>query len=130
LDAALEQYIALDYKLDVAYFIDVLMTPEQLTEFINRHPKSPKLDQIYYGLGLRYMRVNRLNDAREAFSHVRTKENSLEAYYKHGSRHKRDDGEVIVKEPTEADSEFDGVRSEWLLSDLKTIIHWSGFRRT
>ena len=71
LDGALEQYIALDYKIDVGYFIDVLMTTEQLAAFIARHPDSPKRDELTYALGVRHLRANRWSDAREVFSRVR-----------------------------------------------------------
>ena len=53
IDSALEQYVALDYDLDVAYFVDRLMTPEQLAGFIERHPDSPKRNEFTYALGVR-----------------------------------------------------------------------------
>lgn len=72
IDGALEQYVALDYDLDVAYFIDRLMTAEQLAGFIQRHPDSPKRNQFTYALGVRYLRAKRWDDARKTLSQVAT----------------------------------------------------------
>jgi outer membrane protein assembly factor BamD (BamD/ComL family) len=66
IDEALEQYIALNYDIDVAYFVDVLMTPEQLAAFIKKHPDSPKKNEFTYALGVRYLRRNRWEDARSS----------------------------------------------------------------
>jgi TolA-binding protein len=72
IDGALEQYIALGYDLDVGYFVDRLMTPEQLAAFIQRHPDSPKRNEFTYALGVRYLRANRWNDARKTLAQVRS----------------------------------------------------------
>jgi outer membrane protein assembly factor BamD (BamD/ComL family) len=72
IDGALLQYIALDYDIDVAYFVDVLMTPEQLAAFIKKHPDSPKQNEFTYALGVRYLRRNRWEDARQTFARVKT----------------------------------------------------------
>jgi hypothetical protein len=78
LDAALEQYIALDYTDDTAYFVDVLMTPEQLASFVERHRDSPARDVLLYSLGVRLMREHRFAEARAAYALVRTNEQELE----------------------------------------------------
>ncbi len=72
LSSALEQYIALGYDSDVTYFVDVLLTPEQLASFVAAHEDSPRRDVLLYSLGLRYMRAGRYAEARAAFSRVRT----------------------------------------------------------
>jgi TolA-binding protein len=72
IDGALEQYIALDYKIDEAYFVDILMTPEQLAGFIQRHPGSPKTNEFTYALGVRYLRAKRWEEARRTLAQVRT----------------------------------------------------------
>ena len=72
IDEALEQYIALGYDVDVAYFVDVLMTPEQLAAFIKKHPDSPKKNEFTYALGVRYLRRDRWEDARQTFAQVQT----------------------------------------------------------
>jgi TolA-binding protein len=72
LASALEQYLALGYDPDVAYFVDVLMTPEQLSSFVASHESSPRRDELLYSLGLRYMRAGRYAEARAALSRVRT----------------------------------------------------------
>jgi TolA-binding protein len=78
LSGALEQYLALGYDPDVAYFVDVLLTPEQLASFVAAHKESPRRDELLYSLGLRFMRVGRYADARTAFSRVRTAADSYD----------------------------------------------------
>jgi outer membrane protein assembly factor BamD (BamD/ComL family) len=72
IDGALEQYIALDYSIDVAYLVDVLMTTDQLSAFIEKHPDSPKKNDFTYALGLRFLRANRWEDARRTFAQVQS----------------------------------------------------------
>jgi hypothetical protein len=72
LDSALEHYMAIDYKFDIAYFVDVLMTTEQLQAFVENHVSSPKFDQLIYALGVRYLREKDWEKARRAFARVRT----------------------------------------------------------
>ena len=72
INSALEQYLALDYSSDVAYFVDVLMTPEQLAAFIETHPESHWKNELTYALGIRYLRANRWNDARKTLAQVQT----------------------------------------------------------
>jgi TolA-binding protein len=71
LEGALEQYVALDYRPDISYFIDTLMTKDQLADFIQRHPDLPKKNEFTYALGLRYLRANRWEEARKTFAQVR-----------------------------------------------------------
>ncbi len=72
LDEALEHYLALDYWQDVAYFIDVLMKPEQLARFIGRHPNLKEQDDLLYALGLRYMREEKWQKARATLTQIKT----------------------------------------------------------
>lgn len=81
IDGALEQYIALKYEIDQAYFIDMLMTPEQLLAFIQKHPESPKKNEFTYALGVRYLRQGRWEDARKAFAQVQTGQDFSYDYY-------------------------------------------------
>lgn len=70
IDAALEHYIAIGYIYDVAYFVDTLMTIDQLAQFIDRHPNLPEKNKLTYSLGIRYLRANLWNDARKTFAKV------------------------------------------------------------
>ncbi len=81
IDAALEQYIALDYGIDEAYLVDYLMTPQQLAAFIDKHPDSPRKNEFTYALGLRYLRENRWDDARKTFARVKTDPDVRYNYY-------------------------------------------------
>jgi outer membrane protein assembly factor BamD (BamD/ComL family) len=87
--AALEQYMALDYSVDVAYFIDVLMTPEQLAAFIQKHPDAPKRNEFAYALGLRYLRARRWEEARKTLAMVQTKAAPGSSIYLMGGNCKR-----------------------------------------
>jgi len=81
IDGALEQYIALKYDIDEAYFVDTLMTPEQLLAFIQKHPESPKKNEFTYALGVRYLRQGRWEDARKALAQVQTRPDVGYDYY-------------------------------------------------
>jgi hypothetical protein len=145
LGGALEQYLALGYDPDVAYFVDVLMTPDQLASFVERHQDSPRRDELLYALGLRFMRAGRYADARGAFSRVRTTADDYNytssdySYYRsdedashHPKLHFRhnfwdeinggDDYGTRAETPA-ADSRARDTRvyADWLLRDLKTL---------
>ena len=81
IDAALEQYIAIDYNIDEAYLVDYLMTPEQLAAFIQKHPNSPQKNEFTYALGVRYLRLNRWEEARQTFAQVKTSADQDFNYY-------------------------------------------------
>ena len=72
LAGALEQYLALGYDPDVAYFVDVLMTPDQLASFVAQHEASPRRDELLYASGLRFMRAGRYAEARAALTRIHT----------------------------------------------------------
>src|SRR6185369_12441961 len=63
------------YTVDVAYFVDTLMTIEQLAKFIERHPNLPEKNELTYSLGLRYLRANLWNEARATFARVQAVKN-------------------------------------------------------
>ena len=84
IDAALEQYLALKYTADVAYFVDTLMTIEQLAQFVDRHPNLPEKNKLTYSLGLRYLRANLWNDARATFGKVRAVADPEAGFYSSG----------------------------------------------
>ena len=123
LDAALEQYLALEYTEDTAYFVDVLMTPEQLASFAARHEDSPARDTLYYSLGVRYLRAHRFEEARAAYARVRTTYELSGEAYSYGT----DECDKTYPPPYCSDSknarwqEWEGVRTEWVQRDLKTM---------
>ena len=51
-EAALEQYLALNYSYDVAYFVDVLMTTERLAKFVATQKQVTQHNELTYALGL------------------------------------------------------------------------------
>ncbi|MBC7932746.1 MAG: outer membrane protein assembly factor BamD [Rubrivivax sp.] len=131
LDAALEQYLALGYEDDVAYFVDALMSPDQLAAFVEKRSDAAHRDYLFYALGVRYLRAWRFDDARRALSQVRTtprRAYDSPAYYSYDSwnsdvRKERDPKTVSYYEyetrtPT---FELNGIPSDWVLRDLQTI---------
>lgn len=144
---ALEQYLALGYDPDVAYFVDVLMTPDQLASFVEKHQGSPRRDELLYALGLRYMRAGRYTEARATFARVRTSAGSYQdtSYFynysssfdeggpEHPKLHLRHtfwdmfgdgDGEYLTR--TDAPDGSTPTRdtrvyADWLLRDVKTL---------
>ncbi len=114
--AALEQYYALDYQDDIAYFVDVLMTHEELRAYIDAHPQDKKIDELWYALGVRYMRAGLWTEAREAYTHVRV----TLLGFQYGSPCLYDGyghTECDLKEPRVGE----GVAVNWIARDLKTI---------
>jgi len=55
LEAALDQYLALHYDYDVAYFIDVLLPTDRFAKFVANHDALPERNPLLYALGIRYM---------------------------------------------------------------------------
>ncbi len=85
LGAALEQYFALGYDSDAAYFVDVLMTPEQLADFIKKHPRHEKHEILLYSLGVRHLRAGRWEEARQTLRTVKTQAGYHEYYSSYSS---------------------------------------------
>lgn len=127
-DVALEQYLALNYQLDVAYLIDVMMTPEELHNFITTHPQSDELNELWYALGIRYLRHHQWTDAREAFANVRTISDSIDEQYHWNIMTTYDYQNLepqLKPSPKSTETDIDwkikGIRSRWLHRDLQTI---------
>lgn len=130
-EAALEQYMEMQYLDDVAYFIDVLMTPEQLKSFIERRPGHAQHDELLYALGVRYMRLGRYDAARRVYAQVRTRQ--LDTAYVFLSNNDCDDEDAATalngvgykcadpKRPDYSPEPTRGVRARWVLADLKTM---------
>ena len=142
LSGALEQYLALGYDPDVTYFVDVLMTPDQLSSFVAEHDDAPRRDELLYALGLRFMRAGRYPEAREAFSRVRTSADSYDLsssdynYYNNSEggpghpklhfRHSFWDESDEDSSPAGADRRDSSARdtrvyADWLLRDMRTL---------
>lgn len=121
LEGALEQYLLLEYQDDVAYFVDVLMTPEQLEAFAERHADTAAGDMLFYSLGVRHMRAQRFAEARRAYARIRTAVEGLS--YLSGTRGCEDDDPPSycsdVKNVRWQSSK--GVQAAWVLRDLKTM---------
>jgi outer membrane protein assembly factor BamD (BamD/ComL family) len=69
-DSALDRYFALDYDEDIAYLLDIRMTPTQIAEYLRRHTASPHRNLVAYSLGIRYLREERWTEARRMLKSV------------------------------------------------------------
>ena len=118
LETALEQYIALDYKYDVAYFIDVLMPIDRLEKFVGTRKGMPEHNKLLYSLGIRYMRDKRWNDARAIFQTVVTERAPAATEWDYTLN---DNKRVFAKTPARAEEVNPTIRTDWVLQDLKTI---------
>jgi len=69
---ALRQHWALGYDFDVAYLLDLRMDPAAIQSAIEAlGAKDPHHDLLVYSLGLRYLRADQLDKARDAFKSIR-----------------------------------------------------------
>lgn len=115
LDTALEQYLKLGYDTDVAYFVDVLLTTDQLVKFVDQHTDVPRYNELVYAVAVRYMRDRRWSDARAALGRVRTSAKRPQTENTYTPQ------EAFPKEPDWDENESHFVRTEWVIRDLKTI---------
>jgi tetratricopeptide (TPR) repeat protein len=74
LPEALTQYLKLDYELDVAYMLDVRMSPEQVASFVRGCSDAKTRKLATYALGMRYLRRDRFNDALRQFAKLTRRE--------------------------------------------------------
>jgi outer membrane protein assembly factor BamD (BamD/ComL family) len=111
LESALEQYLALDYDADVAYLVDVLMTPEQVERFVEGRELKNR-DELIYSAGVRYLRDGRLSEARRAFSGLRLRWTSSDTYRSEESQRET----AYSKESLTGR----GVNPQWVARDLQT----------
>lgn len=119
LETALEQYLALNYQYDIAYFIDVLMPTDRLAEFVTTHTQIEQHNQLLYALGLRYMRDGRWDDARTTFRQVTTTPDEYvdDFYYSTEAERQPD----FPKEPDWGSDDKSSIKSAWVIQDMKTI---------
>lgn len=143
LPGALEQYLALGYDPDVAYFVDVLLTPDQLASFVARHEDSPRRDELLYASSLRFMRAGRYAEARAALSRIHTFVDSYslssvyynyydnpddesdhpKMHFRHGFWDDMDKPDTVpAGAPVGGGAERDTrVYADWLLRDMQTL---------
>ncbi len=122
LEAALEQYLALDYRYDTAYFVDVLMKPEQLKQFIDRHPNLKNRDELTYALAVRYLREFRWHEARQIYAGLRPLPREMDYPYlpRDGMDEAyREDRDLSPKERGIYEKSR-GLRPQWIEMDLRT----------
>ena len=67
---ALEQYFALNYSLDIAFLLDIRMTPREIETYLAAHRNSPQKDLLAYSLGIRYLSDERWQEAEKWLKQV------------------------------------------------------------
>ena len=115
LESALEQYLALNYQYDVAYFVDVLLPTDRLARFVADRKGIPQHNKLVYSLGIRYMRDRRLDDARSALRQVQTEPDPIQHSIYDGTR------DEVDKSPDWDWGDRRFIRTSWVMQDLKTI---------
>ena len=70
---ALEQYWKLNYVYDVAYLIDVRMTPKEIEDYMAQHPNSEHTKLLKFSLGIRYLRKDQFKSAALVLSKLSAK---------------------------------------------------------
>lgn len=70
LGLALDQYLALGYREDMAYALDVRMTTGQVASYLRSHPACRERDLLVYSLGIRQLRDNQLTQALATLSRL------------------------------------------------------------
>jgi TolA-binding protein len=124
LDSALQQFYGLnssavhndeefsgDYNSDIAYLIDVKMTPSELQAMIDDHPSSPHRDEWIYSLGLRFLRKEQFREAEAIFARLNTAERRKFA----GITKDNDDSDGPIQDPLQTTKDlaqltFDATR--------------------
>lgn len=123
IDGALDQYIALDYRYDIAYFIDVLMTPQQLAAFIEKRPSLAHRDELSYALGVRYLRDRHWNEARSVFARLKTLGRQVDDDYlskRDEDRGSYEDRQLEWPKERDFDPNIRGIRLGWIDQDVRT----------
>ncbi len=130
-DTALDQYFALDYDFDTAYLIDVLMTPDQLRGYIDRHPFHPQINTLRYSLGVRYLRDERLDLARAALMLVHVEGDPIYSFQSEDNGWLRGRRYKLGPEQEEYRKEISAtaISSRWVAYDLQTIEALEDFRK-
>ncbi|MBI3923767.1 MAG: hypothetical protein HY318_20265, partial [Armatimonadetes bacterium] len=70
LGKALDQYFALNYHADVAYFLDARMSTADTSRYLASHPRHPRRRLLIYSLGMRYLRADKLDRAERSFDRL------------------------------------------------------------
>src|SRR5262249_62221879 len=121
LNGALEQYLALDYRFDTAYFVDVLMATDQVAGFVEAHRAIPQYNEVLYGGGLRYLRDGRWDDARRVLDRDQTIGRGADDNYRFDVHKYYLPYERARWSPKkEYNPEVKGIRHEWVDQDLQT----------
>jgi TolA-binding protein len=121
LEAALEQYLALGYRYDATYFMEVLMKTEQLAAFIEKRPNLQERDELLYALGLRYLRDFRWEDAKRAFASIRPTSRYVDINYLSGTEYSTYNYEEKIPVKLKIfDPEIRGIRPQWIEHDIRT----------
>jgi len=84
LGKALNEYWLLDYDHDIAYLIDIRMSPNQLKSLIDESPRGPHAKLLHYSLGLRYLRKDQFHLAAQQFHYLTATERHTFSHCEYG----------------------------------------------
>ncbi len=88
---ALDLYRKLKYDFDVAYLLDVRMTPSQVAAYVSSHRRDPQASLLRYSLGMRYLRADRFVEGERVFASMSEKQRrSLDEIYYRVDRDRSD----------------------------------------
>jgi len=121
LNESLRQYLLLGYKPDIAYLLDARMTPRQIASFLREHPRHPARALIQYSLGIRYLREERLGEARQWLRRVPP------VKYAEFGKGRRDGGEIDLSFDT---SSPDPLTTIDQIVALRTAVHRASGTKT
>lgn len=114
LESALDQYIALRYQYDTAYFVDVLMPTDRLARYVAKREPDRTQDALVYALAVRYTRDRRWDEARETLRRITTVADPFRETAE-GQR------PIAAKDPDWEWEEMSRIKASWVLQDLKSI---------
>jgi tetratricopeptide (TPR) repeat protein len=72
LSGALDELLKLNYAYDIAYLLDVRMSPEQVRDYVRSHATHPRAELFRISLGFRFLRQSRYDDSIAQFESVPT----------------------------------------------------------
>jgi outer membrane protein assembly factor BamD (BamD/ComL family) len=121
LELALDQYLALDYRYDVAYFVDVLMPTDRLAAFVRLRSSAANRDELLYALAIRYMRDRRWKEASETLAAIKPLGRIVDDQYRYSGCGAGSDDYLEFPKDMPVDPSIRGIRLAWQEQDLRTI---------
>ncbi len=91
LGEALDLYFDLGYAPDVAYMLDIRMSPTDIERYIQKNPRHPKLPILRYSAAMRWLRQEQFDKARAQFNRISPRQLRVLAFLDDPGRFRRFD---------------------------------------